>query len=718
MKRDHDRPPARNRAGSRGRGAVLSLCFALVAEEAQSQDSTIGLNTYAVPGLVDMPSAGTFERDDLSYSLTVFRNTIRHGISFQLTNRLTFGLRYNLSYFPGPDGELFAEEDNFDRSFGFHYRLLDEGRNFPAVSVGINDILGTGRFESEYLVATKTLPAGVSVTGGLGWGRLAGVGAFANPLGDLIPALNDREGLGEDNTIGEFNSPQWFQGDAALFGGVTWQANPKLRLAFEISSDNYPLEDGRAFDYREPYNLGLQYKLSDRSTVGAAWLYGSELALQFNYQLNPGKPRNPSGLEPGGPPIAPRPAGFAAAATWSPDQNAMTGMRRQTRVHLDGQGIALHGFGVTGTTARVEIENRDFHQSAQALGRTARVLTSTLPPEIDRFDIVLVEAGLPISSSTIRRDDLARFEFAQDGAWDMQSHTRRADAGPGTQPLAALYPRYTWGIDPYIAPAFFDPDAPLRFDAGLDLSAGLDLRPGLGVSGVLRFPLAGNLDQSTRASTSVLPRVRSESYLYDKAGTTIERLTGAWNFRPGENLYGRVTAGLLEPQYAGVSSEVLWYPIDARLAFGVEVANVRQRGFDQQFDLRDYEVTTGHVSAYWDIGNGFHSQLDVGRYLAGDYGATLTFQREFENGWSLGAFATLTDVSFDDFGEGSFDKGVTLSIPIGWFTGRQTRDTSDFVLRPVLRDGGARLNLDGRLYRTVKDATSAELADGWGRFYR
>jgi hypothetical protein len=55
---------------------------------------------------------------------------------------------------------------------------------------------------------------------------------------------------------------------------------------------------------------------------------------------------------------------------------------------------------------------------------------------------------------------------------------------------------------------------------------------------------------------------------------------------------------------------------------------------------------------------------------------------------------------------------------VGWVTGLATRETSDFTLRPVLRDGGARLDLDGRLYGTLRDATSAELVDGWGRFWR
>jgi hypothetical protein len=129
-------------------------------------------------------------------------------------------------------------------------------------------------------------------------------------------------------------------------------------------------------------------------------------------------------------------------------------------------------------------------------------------------------------------------------------------------------------------------------------------------------------------------------------------------------------------------------------------------------------VTTGHLSAYYDMGQGYQAQLDLGRYLAGDWGGTLTLERRFENGWAVSAFATLTDVPFDEFGEGSFDKGIRLTIPVGWVSGQATRDASSLTIRPVLRDGGARLDVDGRLYETLRPASGAELSDGWGRFWR
>ena len=172
--------------------------------------------------------------------------------------------------------------------------------------------------------------------------------------------------------------------------------------------------------------------------------------------------------------------------------------------------------------------------------------------------------------------------------------------------------------------------------------------PGVEFAASLRKKVIGNLDQSTRVSNSVLPHVRSDFNRYDRQGDpALTRLTGAYYFKPGRDVYGRVTLGYLERMYGGLSSELLWKPNDSAFALGVEINHVRQRDFDQRFGFRDYEVTSGHVSAYWDIGNGFHAQVDAGRYLARDWGATFSLDRAFRNGWKVGAFATLTDVPFE-----------------------------------------------------------------------
>lgn len=216
-----------------------------------------------------------------------------------------------------------------------------------------------------------------------------------------------------------------------------------------------------------------------------------------------------------------------------------------------------------------------------------------------------------------------------------------------------------------------------------------------------------------------MPHVRSDWARYAlESDFEVSHLTAEYFFRPGENLFGRVTGGYLEQMYGGLSAELLWYPVNSRIALGGEINYAKQREFDMLLGFQDYDVVTGHASAYYDLGGDYHAQVDVGRYLAGDVGATFTLDREFNNGFKVGAFFTLTDVSSDEFGEGSFDKGIKVEIPISWLTGKPSRGAIKQTIRPVLRDGGARLSVRNRLYEYTRNDRSTKLAGQWGRFFK
>ena len=123
------------------------------------------------------------------------------------------------------------------------------------------------------------------------------------------------------------------------------------------------------------------------------------------------------------------------------------------------------------------------------------------------------------------------------------------------------------------------------------------------------------------------------------------------------------------------------------------MAYVKQRDFDRRFELLDYDVVTGHVSAYW--ASPFYNYdvaIHAGRYLAKDLGATFEARRTFRNGWQVGVWASLTDVPFEDFGEGSFDKGLFFQVPLDGLFGGKTRGTFATRMRPIQRDGGQRLD--------------------------
>ena len=80
----------------------------------------------------------------------------------------------------------------------------------------------------------------------------------------------------------------------------------------------------------------------------------------------------------------------------------------------------------------------------------------------------------------------------------------------------------------------------------------------------------------------------------------------------------------------------------------------------------------------------FDLKISYGEYLAGDEGFTIDFSRSFINGTKFGVFASFTDVSTEDFGEGSFDKGIYFNIPI-------YGNLINYTWRPLTKDPGAKL---------------------------
>jgi len=177
-------------------------------------------------------------------------------------------------------------------------------------------------------------------------------------------------------------------------------------------------------------------------------------------------------------------------------------------------------------------------------------------------------------------------------------------------------------------------------------------------------------------------------------------------------------AGLLEPFFAGISGEILYKPIRLPFALGVDIHRVQKRDYDMRFDLRDYSMNLGHLSVYYDAGGMFKIEVNAGRYLAGDWGLTTTISRKFGSGWEVGGYATLTDVPFSTFGEGSFDKAIYVSIPIDWLISSPNRTKRRLTLRPITRDGGAHLASARRLYRQVENSQNASFKREFGRLWK
>lgn len=693
------------------RVAPFVFCLSITPLYAQNAPA---ISYYGVPGYIEMPSA--FALPDGTFSLSVNTNSagIRRGnLVFQISPRITGVFRYSYfkNYSPDSWGSL------YDRSFDLRVQLANEvvGGWQPALTVGLQDFGGTGVFGAEYLVASKHFGPDVTASVGIGWGRFGTYGNFRNPLSAISNRFDDRPGMTGIEDTGQFKADRFFRGDAAMFFGIDWQATERVRLSFEYSSDAMEQEVARmGYEHSTPFNFGLSYRFDSGATLGFAWLNGSTTGLSYSVPLNPKAPASPSGREPAPPQVMPGTA--ETLAEWGP----MPDNPRISRLEnaLKRQGITLTGASVEGDTATVAIRNSTWPAEAEAWGRTARVLTAELPASVKTFRIQTQVRGMPMNEITVSRRDLEELEYAPDGAWQLWARTDVQDAAGIPAPDNVNVPRLTYGLDPYMEFSLFDPHNPLRFDVGAQAAAEWNPFSGFYISGAIRQKVFGTLDQSRRPSDSVLPHVRSDAWLYAKhSDMALNYLTAEYFTHPAKNLYGRITAGYLERMYGGISTEVLWSDPSLPYAFGGELNYVKQRDYSG-LGFLDYDIMIGHLSAYYDFGGGYLGEVDVGRYLAGDWGTTLSLTRKYDNGFEVGAFATFTDVSSEDFGEGSFDKGIFLKMPLTWITGYPSRRAAGMTVRPILRDGGAQLSVRNRLYGLTRSEQDAANGERWGRVWR
>ncbi|WP_444452369.1 YjbH domain-containing protein [Rhodobacter capsulatus] len=716
--------------GKSGFGRWLSATSLAVLAAAMSAgpvpaDPLVGKtrNTYGMPGVLDMPSAEMFSDGELGIGMTALEDgTTRATLTFQIAPHLVGAFRY--SRVPGlmpvkgdddlPTGAYTAL---YDRSFDIRWQMFEEGRYRPALAIGLNDFVGTGVYSSEYIVATKGIGDRLRVSAGLGWGRLGSNGS--------IGSIGTRPDYDYGSNGGQFNGKSWFRGDVAPFLGVSWAMNDRLTFKAEYSSDAYVKETELGdWDQKTAVNIGADYQLGAFTHMQLFLMHGDKIGFQISRAIDPHEPPFASGIEKAPLPVQPRPSISADrlgwSGDWSKDPTAQPAIQGALAESLSKDGQVLESMSLTATRAELRIRNMTYGAQPQAIGHAARVATRALPPSVETITITSVERGLAISSVTFHRRDLERLENTR--ALDILPTTTisAADAhDPAQVRTAGLYPRFRWGLTPYAEASIFDPDNPLRADFGAQLSAKYELAPGFVMSGLVRQKVVGNLDASTRVSDSVVQHVRSDLVEYQRNGDlALQYLTVSHYGQPMPNVFSRVTVGYLERMYGGVSGEVLWKPVDSRLALGLEANWVKQRDFDQHFGFQDYSTTTGHVSAYYDFGKGYVGEVHLGRYLAQDWGGTVELDREFENGWKVGAFATVTDMSSEEYGEGSFDKGIRLTIPVAWSTGKPSVNTLKTTIRPLQRDGGARLDIDGRLFDTVHGAQTGALYNEWGRFWR
>jgi len=679
--------------------AAIGLLPNLLLADTQSYTS------YGTIGLIDMPTAASDSDGRLILSQSGFDGDRRTSLTAQILPRLSASFRYSAH---GRNGNEAGGYSNHDRSFDLRFRAVDEGQYMPAFAIGLNDFIGTGWYTGEYVVGTKNIGP-VEVTAGLGFGRLATYGGFDSPLGQIDQSFKTRAGR-DFGVGGELEATEWFQGDTAAFGGLAWHLGKGFTAKFEYSSDRYNLEKSY-LEHQTPWNYGLTWNSGKGYFLQSSFLHGDKIALSAHLVMDPKDPPNGPGRE-----LAPIPL-RQKVLKGSPFYLESTN-KTVLKTVLKADGFKLTSLDLEQDPPRLQLVNQKYRSTAQALGRAAQTASRYLSDNFDSFYIEFIEDDLVILSAEINRDQLIdSVVSAEPSESFLDTVTFQDTTALGFDQSDSK--KFSWSIGPYVEYSLFDPLAPIRGEVGAELFTQYTLGSGFYIDGRVRKSIVGNFDKVLRQSDSVLPHVRSDHDIYARDGDPgIDQLTITKVNKIMPNVYGKLTAGYLEKMFAGVSGEILWKPISSSLGIGIELSQVQQRNFDMLWGLQDYQVTTGHLSAYYFFKNGFMTQLDAGQYLAGDRGYTLRVGRKFGNGWHMGAYATVTNVPFAKFGEGSYDKGIFAEIPLDWSIGSPYRTTSKIEFNVMTRDGGAKLHTPYKLHKYLFNNDKNAIYHEAGRLWK
>ena len=403
------------------------------------------------------------------------------------------------------------------------------------------------------------------------------------------------------------------------------------------------------------------------------------------------------------------------------------------------QGFAVDAFDVRGREAIIHVTPLRYPQPARNVGRVARVVATIAPDPVEVITVVTLQEGVEVSRISILRRDLEHTAEARGSPEELWANANIGRGGEGISATAIRndrYPAFSWSLGPawrmsagapftgrLVDPALAAPFVlqrlgPFTFQIWARLGAGVEFLPGLKLRGVVGRDIFNTFDRLTRRPKGNLEPVRSNLTKYlNNSELPLVRLQGDYIFSPARNFYARLSAGYFERMFGGIGGELLYRRQNARWAVGVHLNHVRQREFKQQFGFRDYQVTTGHLGLYYQFPFlDLEGSVHVGRYLAGDRGATFRLVRRFKSGVVVGAFFTRTNVSAEDFGEGSFDKGFFMTIPFDLILPQSTRRKWSIGFRPLTSDGGQMLEIGPKLYDVTADGQLDSIARGWSRF--
>ena len=721
-------------------------------------------NDFGDAGLLQTPTARVRADGYLGFGVSSERPYNQAHFFLQLLPWLETSVRYtDVTTVPYTLANNFGNFQHYkDKSADFKIQLLQEGTYWPELAIGVQDFGGTGVFAGEFVVAGYHY-YDFDFSLGLGWGRLGAGGDIPNPLGIFGHHFRQTRDVTQDTSgaAGGLGLKRLFTGrTVGGFGGVEWNTPIKnLRLKIEYDGNDYEHEAlGVQISQASPVNYGLDYKLLNALDIGLGYERGNRFTAHLDLGFDLNKTTAPAKLSDPPPPTVhyvppatvasiqnnqPKPASpnstigqetkvlppLALESKISPvtrqsplSPEELNDLVLKVKKELKSQKIEFAGLTYVpeAEELRVWYAGVPYRNPAKAAGRVARVLSNVAPSKVKNFTLIGMTSGLESYRISMRRSDFEKVAggLAEKDLLDQSTIIRGpiANSIERSQVIDnTRFPKLTFDTAPNLRQDIGGGDTFLasqvwwRFDGGLSVNDNWSFSASIGMN------IWNNFDQLQERSNSQLPHVRSDIAEYLKAApNNLVRLESNYIWSPYDNLYARASAGIFEEMYGGIAAETLYRPYGEAWAVGLDVNYLRQRSFTERFRFRNYKVATGFATVYYRIPY-FHvlAKLSVGRYLAKDKGATLDLSRQFASGVRCGIFATKTNVSAAQFGEGSFDKGLYITFPFDLFFTTSSQSTGGQLFRPLTRDGGQRASDGIELYNATDGSTPEDISAGW-----
>ncbi|UPR55337.1 YjbH domain-containing protein [Vibrio sp. ED004] len=677
-------------------------------------------------GLMQMPTGRMAPEGEFNFSASFNNEYYFYNVSLQVMPWLETTIRYtqvqDLLYSGGADQD--CSQNSFsgctkytDKGIDFKLRLIEEGYYLPEVSVGVRDFGGTGLFDGEFVAATKRFGP-IDFTLGMAWGYMGTSGNFTNPLCKASDKYCERPSDFKGNG-GSVDFERWFKGDAAIYGGFEYQTPYKpLTLKLEYDGNDYSqdfpvVRGGVDMTQHTPWNVGAVYRFTDWGSAkvsyerGDTLTLGFDLSTNFNEMYSVWRDTETAELRPSDVNTVDDIDMVALAE----ELETIAGYE-QAQILVDDNSIVVKG-------TQVKYRDRDI-----ALERGATVIANAVPSYIDTYKIIENDKSMELTETTV---DAQAFKAAANNSY-LNAQTSDATY---THELERKKPviyhdgreRFDVSISPNLAQSFGSAENFYLYSLGLYTNASFWALNNVELSGSLYVNLIDNYDKFNYEipsdGTDQTPRVRTLFRSYVDDPVRLDRLQLTWFEDYGSGIYTQAYGGYLESMFAGVGGEILYRPFNQNWAIGADMTAISQRDpeswfgtFDQEIQVnpddssRTYKVidkgTTGFITGYytpqWDFLSDTLLKVGVGKFLAGDIGTRVDFSKQFKSGVIAGAFVSLTDMTTEEYGEGSYTKGFYVSIPFDLVTVKPSSSRAGFTWLPITRDGGQVLNKQYNLF--------------------